>query len=58
MWKFDYQVRTDKLLQLHRCKGIPGVARQKLLFEHYVSILTERTKSRRVSFHNLLLYFM
>ena len=49
----DYQVREDKLLQLHRCKGVPGVARQNLLFEHFVSILSEHTKSHRVVFHKI-----
>lgn len=41
----DYQIRPDKMLQVHRCKGVPGVACQHLLFEHYLSILSEHTKS-------------
>ena len=49
----EYQIRTDKMLQVHRCKGVPGVARQDLLFEHYLSILSEYIKSHRVAFHKL-----
>ena len=49
----DYQVRKDELLQLKRCKGVPGVARQELMFENYLSILSERTKYLQVDFHKL-----
>ena len=49
----DYQVRKDELLQLKRCKGVPGVAQQELMFENYLSILSEHTKYLQVDFHKL-----
>merc|ERR1712082_449406 len=49
----EYHVRSDKLLQLHRCKGVPAVARENLLFEHYLSILTEKNKYHKVDYSKL-----
>ena len=49
----EYHVRSDNLLQLHRCKGVPAVARENLLFEHYLSVLCEDKKFRKVNFNKL-----
>lgn len=49
----EYNVRSDKLLQLHRCKGVPAVARENLLFEHYLSILTEKNMNHKVDYNKL-----
>ena len=49
----EYLVRSDNLLQLHRCKGVPFVARKNLLFEHYLSILSEESKNHKVKFNKL-----
>ena len=49
----EYQVRGDNLLQLHRCKGVPSVARKNLLFEHYLSVLSEENKFHKVKFNKL-----
>ena len=49
----DYTVRKDKYLQLHRCKGIPAVARKNLLFEHYLNILLENKIEHKVIFNKL-----
>ena len=49
----EYHVRSDNLLQLHRCKGVPSVARENLLFEHYLSVLSEENKFHKVNFNKL-----
>ena len=49
----EYHARSDNLLQLHQCKGVPAVARENLLFEHYLSILTEKNKCHKVNYNKL-----
>ena len=49
----EYNARSDNLLQLHRCKGVPAVAKENLLFEHYLSILTENNKTFKVNYNKL-----
>ena len=49
----EYKTRSDNVLQLHRCKGVPAVARNQLLFEHYLSILTEEKKTHQVTYNKL-----
>jgi len=49
----EYKTRPDNLLKLHRCKGVPAVAREHLLSEHYLSILTKDNKTHKVVYNKL-----
>ena len=49
----EYSVRSDNLLQLHRCKGIPAVARKNLLFEHYLSVLMGKKNTHKSVYNKL-----
>ena len=49
----DYCTRPDSFLQLHRCKGVPAVARKNLLFEHYLNVLAENKLTHKVTYNKL-----